>query len=105
MTAVGAPRAGMQQESPEGPEEQDRQLGAQLDGSRVQKVPAKIHSQNKFKTHVRKCEPAKLKKQVKEKTKDHRKEDNRKRSPRKIRPSRQGSEKHRNKESDQIKWK
>lgn len=52
-----------------GREKQGRQLGAQLDGSQVQKVPAKIHSQDKLKTQMRKCEPAKLRKQVKEKTK------------------------------------
>lgn len=45
-----------------GSEELDRQLEAQLDGSRVQNVPAKIHSQNELRAQRRKCELVKCRK-------------------------------------------
>ena len=47
-----------------GSDEPDRQLEAQLDGSGVQKAPAKIHSQNKLRAQRRKCELAKCRQKV-----------------------------------------
>lgn len=52
-----------------GSAEQGRQLGAQLDGSRVLKVPAKICSQNELWVQMRKWELAKQRKKAEAKTK------------------------------------
>lgn len=49
--------------------EQGRQPGAQLDGSRVRKVPAKIRSQNELWAQMRKCELAKHRKKAEAKPK------------------------------------